>query len=262
MRTVLLVLVLWLIIYVATIMFKYVVGPLVTFVFINILLRGWNFFVLETIQEWIYIRHYSRGSTKFSGLYLRLTDRVKHNRARLSYNDDNKIIRRERIRRLGNQMMIAAGLIVALWVAAFGINQEYTTPAWVASGGAHESNAQDDTPPIEDTTFDTNDKGDNNEDYLYEDEHTHGHVRPGLFAEGAAISFVLAGEAMEGARLRSGPGTADTVVIQMLYGDDLLTYLGYYVADADVDTLYWIRVRSQSGAEGYIASHLVEVVAG
>lgn len=263
MRTVLLLLMLWLIIFVATVIFKYVLGPLLMLIYVNVLLRAWNFLVVETMQEWIYIRHYSKGSPRFSGLYMRLTDRAKHNRAVLLGDEDAKIIRCKRMRKLGNQMMITAGIIVAMWVVAFGINQEYTAPAWAASGNAGEDTvvANGYTPPNGEGANEYEETGndDEAETLSYEDEYIP--VSPGRFLDGE-VSFILTQEASEGARLRSGPGTADTVVIEMLWGDEVLIYLGHYIADADVDTLYWIRVRSRAGMEGYIASHLVVEITG
>jgi len=262
-RTVLLVLMLWLIIYIAALAFKYVVGPFVVLIYTNILLRAWNFLITETVQEWIYIHYYSKGNPRFSGLYLRLTDRVKRNRAVLSNDKHNGTPRHGRIRRFGNQMMISAGLIAALWVVAFGINQEYTAPVWAANGsatGSGEANAQDyinNYPETDDT--DANDYTERNERPSVDNAYVPGMIRPGQFQAGAQVSLALTQEAREGARLRSGPGTAGTTVIEMLWGDDLLTYLGYYVADMDVETLYWMRVISPSGATGYIGSHLVEV---
>ena len=258
-RTVLLLLMLWLIIFIGALIFKYVIGPVWMLFYVNVLLRAWNFLIIETIQEWIYIHHYSKGSTRFSGLYMRLTDRVKHNRARLSSSEENTAHRRQRARRLGNQMMITAGIIVAMWVVAFGINREYAAPAWAASSGANEGSTQDETPPELGNNEDATETI-SGEEEPREDVYLPGMVRPGLFPEGAQISFALTGNARDGARLRSGPGTADTVVIEMLWGDEILVYLNHYVADADVDTLYWIRVRSESGVVGYIGSHLVEVV--
>jgi len=256
-RTVLLLLMLWLIIYVAALAFKYIVGPLAVYVYINALLRAWNFLVTETIQEWIYIHHYSKGSQKYSGLYLRLTDKAKRNRAVLSNNDRGT--RRGRIRTLGNQMMVAAGIIVALWVVAFGINQEYTAPAWAANGSAGESiqpGDNNEVPNGGETGGEQTPNGRPSTDH----EYVPGMIRPGQFPPGAQVSLALTEDARDGARLRSGPGTADTTVIEMLWGEGLLTYLGYYMPDADVDTLYWMRVLSPSGVEGYIGSHLVEVV--
>jgi len=194
---------------------------------------------------------------------MRLTDRAKRNRAVLSGSQEAKAARRGRIRRLGTQMMITAGVIAAMWVVAFGINQEYAVPAWAASSYTGEENGPEDynAPPGNEGADEDGD-AENDEITSYYEEYNPGMVRPRRFPEGVQLSFILTYEARDGARLRSGPGTADTVVIEMLYGDEILEYLGYYTADAYVDTLYWIHVRSQAGVVGYIASHLVEVVDG
>jgi len=261
MRTVMLILMLWIIIILGALAFKYVIGPVLMRFYVNIILRAWNFLVVETIQEWIYIHHYSKGSPRLSGLYMRLTDRAKHNRALLAGGEENAALHQRRVRRLGNQMMIAACIIVAMWVVAFGINQEYTAPVWAAGSDADEIAIQDDnhTGPQD---SDTNGESDSNADIPPAANDIPGLVRPGQFPEGAQVNMALTSDAQrEGARLRSAPGTADSIVIEMLWGNETLVYLGYYVADADVDTLYWLRVRSQSGEVGYIGSHLV-VVAG
>ena len=265
-RTVLLLLMLWLIIYVAALIFKYLAGPFVVLVYINIFKRAWNFLITETIQEWIYIHYYSKGDMKYSSLYLRLTDRVKHNRTVLSYNKYKGILHQGRVRRLGNQMMITAGIIVTLWVAAFGLNQEYAMPAWAANENPQESSARDDDQgqgqahPEPDES-ENNDENENTEAPSLPDNDIYvpGLIRPGQLPAGT-INLALTEEAREGARLRSGPGTAGTTVIEWLWGEGLLTYLGYYVPDPDVETLYWMRVLSPSGMEGYIGSHLVEIV--
>jgi len=248
---------LWLIIYVAVQIFKYAVGPLIVLIYINVFKRAWNFFITETIQEWIYIHHYSKGSPRFSSLYMRLTDKARHNRAILSKHKGR--MDHGRVRRLGNWMMITSGIIATLWVAAFGLNQEYTAPAWVASGSPGENNSQENNYP-ESGDAEAG-SGTENDDYPVNEEiYFPGLISPGRFPIGEQISLLLTEEAREGARLRSGPGTAGTTVIEMLWGDGLLTYLGHYVPDTDVETLYWMRVRSQSGTEGYIGSHLVEIV--
>ena len=261
MRTVMLILMLWIIIIIGALAFKYVIGPLLMRFYINVMLRAWNFIVVETVQEWIYIHHYSKGSPRFSGLYMRLTDSAKHNRALLAGGEENAVLQRKRVRRFGNQMMVAACVIVAMWVVAFGINQEYTAPVWVASGDADENAGPDDNGP-EPQDASTGDESDDNAT-PHDANDIPGLVRPGQFPDGAQISMALTGDAqVEGARLRNAPGTADSVVIEMLWGDETLVYLGHYVADADVDTLYWLRVRSLSGEVGYIGSHLVVLVSG
>jgi len=118
-----------LIIYIAALVFKYALGPLAVLIYINVLKRAWNYLVTETLQEWIYIRYYSKGDSKFANLYLRLCDKVKHNRAVLSGGKNKGVLPSVRVRKLGNRMMVATMIIATMWVMAFGLNQEYAMPA-------------------------------------------------------------------------------------------------------------------------------------
>ena len=129
-RTVILLLMVWLVIYVASLLFKYVLGPLMVLIYVNVLKRAWNFFFTETIHEWIYINYYSKGDSQFTNWYYRLADRVKRNRAALSSGGYAGILKRGRVRRLGNYMMVAVGIICTLWILAFALNQEYVSPVW------------------------------------------------------------------------------------------------------------------------------------
>ena len=260
-RTILLLLMLWLIIYVSSILFKYVLGPLVVWFYVNILKRAWNYLVIETLQEWIYIRYYSKDDPQYANLYLRLCDKVKHNRAALAQSKQTGIPHSDRIKKLGNRMMISALIIVTMWVVAFGLNQEYALPALaVVDGNTNEAGmpVENDQEPDDPGSSEP----DNNEDPpSISDIYTPGLVRPGQFPAGAQVVLALTEEAArDGARLRNGPGITGTTVIEMLWGYDLLTYLDYYVHDPDVEALYWLRVRTPLGTEGYIGSQLVEVV--
>ena len=260
-RTAILLMMLWMIIYVAGMAFKYIIGPLAILFYVHVLKRGWNFFVTETIHEWIYINHYSQGSQQHASWYLRLCDRVKHNRTVIDYTRYRGILRRGRVRKLGNHMMIAAGIIVTLWVGAFGLNQEYAVPAWAGTEAAPGTAAD----PQDDTNIDNNNEyggenDDNNEAPSTSSENGHDIVHPSQFPHGTDTILALVEETREiGARLRDGPGTRSTV-IEMVWGYDLMIYLGHYVPDDDVEALFWLRVRTPSGMEGYIGSQLVEVV--
>jgi len=264
----------WLIIFVAVLIFKYVLGPLMVLIYVNILKRAWNFFFTETVHEWIYINYHSKGDPKFSNLYMRLCDKVKHNRAVLSYTRYKNIMRQGRVRKVGNHLMIYTGIIATLWIGAFGLNQEYAMPAWAGSTpDVRENNGQAEYPGPDETPQDNNGAvSDNNETNGETNNENNGEsvgaadiyppglLSPGHFPADGQVIFALTDEAgSDGARLRDGPGTA-TTVIEMLFGYDLLIYLGFYAPDPDVETLYWLQVRTPSGAEGYIASQLVEVV--
>ena len=260
-RTVILVLMAWLIIFVAALLFKYVLGPVAVLVYVNIFKRAWNFFVIETLQEWIYIRYKSRGSQQFSGLYYRLCDKIKRNRNTLSYAGYTGILERGRVRKVGNHLMVYSAVIAALWIGAFGLNQEYVRPAWVGavdvSGDADENLHQSD-----DTNEDDGNDDEDNSEVVPQAAYIPGMLSPREFPAGGNVVLALAEEfRSDGVRLWDGPGPGtDTTVVEMLWGYDLLIYLGHYVPDSDVDALYWLRVRTPSGMEGYIGSQLVEVV--
>ena len=268
-RTAILLFMLWLIIYVVSLIFKFVLGPLAVLLYVNVLKRSWNFLVTETLHEWIYINYYSKGDTRHIDLYMRLCDRVKRNRATLTSTGYGAILEGGRVRRLGNGLMVAAAVIVTLWVGAFGLNQEYAMPAWVGaleadSGSETNSQAQDDQGQENETEDTENDAQTNLSEDISEPEtgggtadiYTPGMVRPSQLPQGQIIFGLTEEAAAAGARLRDGPGI-DTTVIEMLFGYDLLIYLGEYVQDGDVSALYWLFVRTPSGMEGYIASQLL-----
>jgi len=154
--------------------------------------------------------------------------------------------------------MIAAAIVATMWVWAFGLSHEYAMPVWQGVT----------TNPVEDNDYEEENSLDNGENYIDEGHETPadtvlyvpGMINPSIFAPGETVIFSLSEEAsMDGARLRDGPGTTDTTVIEMLFGHDLLVYLGQYAQDTDLETLFWLRVRAPSGMEGYIANQLLEV---
>jgi len=258
-RTIILLMMLWIIIFVGALVFKYVLGPLAVLFYINVIKRAWNFLITETLYEWLYIRYYSKGNSRFNNWYLRLSDRVKHNRAVLSYTRYRGILHRGRVRKLGNYMMITAFILAAMWVVAFGLNQEYAAPVWAAVNGGDENNTD-----IPDMYAEEPNHEDDIEEPSEVDEpplNLHGFISPSQLPLDTTISLALTENVQEeGARLRDGPGLTDTTVIEMLWGSGQMTFLGHYVPDDDVGTLYWLRVRTPSGIEGYIGSQLVEVV--
>jgi len=252
---------LWFIIYVAAQLFKFVIGPFFILLYINAIKRVWNYFFVESIQEWIYINYYSKGDLKYSAWYMRLCDKSKANRAALVDTSLQGIYKRGKVRRVGNYLMLSVGLIAAMWVGAFGLSQEYAMPAW--TGNLPQDQVH--TPDYEayETYYDYesnnyNERADSQE-YIEDELYIPGVVRPSLFPSLSQVFFALTEEASyEGARLRDSPGT-ESVVIEMLFGYELLMYLGYYVPDEDVVALYWLHVRTPSGTEGFIASQLVLV---
>jgi len=266
-RTVIILLMLLIVIFVAAQLFKFVFGPLIVLVYVNVVKRAWNFLVTETLHEWIYINYYSNGDTKHAEWYMRLCDRVKRNRAVLSDTGFKSILGRGRVRKLGNYLMISAAIVAALWVGAFGLSQEYAMPAWagnIASDAAQNDDIDEYAGYVEpeepEADNETDEAGNTEESQTPRDIYIPGMVSPRSFpAEGQIVFALTEAAGDEGARVRDGPGTG-TVVIEMLFGYDLMTYMGYYIPDSDVATLYWLRVSTPSGTEGYIASHLVTVV--
>jgi len=262
-RTIILLMMLWIVIFIGALIFKYVIGPLAVLFYVNVIKRAWNFLITETIHEWLYIRYYSKGDSKFSNWYLRLSDRVKHNRAVLSYTRYRGILHRGRVRVLGNRIMITAAILAAMWVVAFGLNQEYAAPAWAAADGTQNDESESNIPEENEYVEEPNQEEDTEEPSEIDEPplNLYEFISPSQFPPGITINLILTENVQEeGARLRDGPGLADTTVIEMLWGESQMTFLGHYVPDDDIDTLYWLRVRAPSGMEGYIGSQLVEVV--
>jgi hypothetical protein len=93
---VLILLVLWLLLFLATQLIRFVIAPASLMFFYHVLFRAWNFIFVETPHEWIYIRYHSKDKPNFSALYLRLCDKVKNNRMILSHTKYKGMIMRSR----------------------------------------------------------------------------------------------------------------------------------------------------------------------
>ena len=259
-RTVILALMLLIVIFVAGQLFKYVLGPIIVLIYVHIFKRMWNFFITESIHEWLYIRYYSKDNVEYSNVYLNLCDKVKRNRAVLKYTGYRSILRNGRVRKLGNGLIISLCVISVMWVVAFGLSDEY---AQLAVAIVEPPQTDGPTPPAGTTNNDDVDNEHQNEAERIPSYTVYypGFIIPALLPPGTQIMLTLTDNAREGgARLRDGPGISGFTVIEVLWGYDLLIYLGNYVQDEDVDMLYWLHVLSPTGLEGYIASQLVEVV--
>jgi len=81
-----------------------------------------------------------------------------------------------------------------------------------------------------------------------------GDFDPSVLGADAALRLNDYGAA--GVRLRDRPGFGG-VVLLMLWGEQGLVFLNEYEADTQMDGLYWLRVRTDDGMEGYIASHVI-----
>ncbi|MCL2215462.1 MAG: SH3 domain-containing protein [Defluviitaleaceae bacterium] len=269
-RTVLLLLLMWLIIFLGAQLFKYVLLPLVLMLYYHVFFRAWNFLFVETPQEWLYLRYHSKDKPDHAQLYSRLCDKVKRNRLILKHTKFAGMM--IRARRPASVLMFICLVASTLWISAFGLHQEYAAPALVLIDNTADRDMQDSDVPDLDLPPD---ESSNNENDLY-DYYTPGEAEaeptPGshaVYAPGTInpagwpaesnIRLSLTEQGAQGARLRDGPGIAGNTIIEILWDDTLVTYLHSFVPDVYVNGLYWLRVRTPGGAEGYISSQLVEV---
>ena len=259
-RTVLLLFAIWLVIYVAAQLFQYGVGPLLLLFFYHVILRAWNFLVIETLQEWIYIHYYSQDRPNFNTLYLRLCDKVKRNRQILKYTKYTGILRRGKVRRFSMQMMLVCGTMATLWIGAFGLHQEYAAPAMAIVDVAAEQNYVDYQPSEDATEYDTPYDAVDVSDLDYFTHWTDADIPVDPWDAYANAIFTLNEQGRPGARLRNGPGVADTTIIEILWDDDQLLFLNAAIPDVDVDGMYWLHVQTPSGADGYISSQLIDML--
>jgi len=251
-RTILLLFALWLIIFLTAQLFQYVVGPLLVLFYTRTILRVWNFIVIETLQEWIYIRYYSQDKPNFANLYLRLCDKAKKNRQIIQYTKYTGILRRGKVRRVSLTAMIISGVAATLWVGAFGIHQEYAAPA-IAILEITEAAEEPTDNPTDNPT----------EPEPAIQPHTaqlplvpQTPESPANWAENTLLTLNEQGR--NGTRLRNGPGITDYTIIEILWDDDQFVYLNSFVPDSYVVGLYWLHVQTPSGTDGYVSSQLVE----
>ena len=259
-RTVLLLLAMWLLVYLVAQLFQYVIAPFSILFYCHVILRAWNYLFVESFQEWIYIRYYSKDKPNFDGLYLRLCDKAKRNRQILAYTRYAGILRRGRVRRATFQAMAICGVAVTLWVGAFGLHHEYVTPALVLVDTETAETAPDDYMPyLPNETEATPHVYQQHEPFPTHTVYSSGFVNPVAWQTHENIILTLNEQGRPGARLRNGPGIAEYTVIEILWDNDHFLYLHSFVPDADVVGLYWLHIQSPSGTAGYISSQLVEV---
>jgi len=255
-RTALILLVLWFVIFVIMqVGFRYVLGPLAVLFFYHVIIRVWNFIFVETIQEFIYIRYFSKDKPRFSKTYLRLTDRIKRTRLILSHLRYRGILYQGRVRKFAWRATIIGLLLTALWVPAFGLHVAYVVPTGVIlDNGTSYRNEPDleqaSIPPEPDTLFTTGE--------IPRSEW----LNPQDLAEGESIILRLNEQGTPGTRLRDVPSMGEeAVVIEVLWGEMNLVYQGVY-APGEIEGLYWLRVRTPAGTIGYVSSQLVTVEGG
>lgn len=158
------------------------------------------------------------------------------------------------VRRSGKpafRLMLICGIALTLPVLAFGLHREYATPAAAMPVDAHiaEGGLPTYTPtPRENDT--------------YAPHQYSGWPKSAAWPPDMEIILYLNELGRQGTRLRSGPGIAEYTVIEILWDNDLLVYLYSSHRDAYAEGLYWLRVLSPTGTEGYVSSELVGIVGG
>lgn len=257
-RTVILLFVLWLIIFLAAQLLRYLIAPMVLFVYYHIIFRAWNYVFVETPHEWIYIRYHSKDLPNFSALYLRLCDKVKRNRLILSHTKFKGLTMRSR--RFSAQVMIISAVAVTLWVSAFGLHHEYAVPAMVEVttpeiNTMEEPSTENGQESVQETPVTDEPPPQYYEEVHYYPTAPENQITPADWQENAILTLNEQGK--QGARLRDGPGITGQTIIEILWDDVQLTYLNMYVPDLYVSGLFWLRVQSPGGAVGYISSQLV-----
>ncbi|MDR1663599.1 MAG: hypothetical protein LBR83_01575, partial [Clostridiales bacterium] len=128
-RTLVLLLLVWIALYIAAKVFHYIIAPLLILLFYHGLFRAYNFLFVETPMEWLYIKYYSEDKTLFSGTYLKLCDKVKQNRMKLAHTRYMGIIYQGHTRRAAKRLLIISLIVGSLWVTAFGIFNEFALDA-------------------------------------------------------------------------------------------------------------------------------------
>ena len=242
-RTVMILLVLWFFIFVSSQLFRYVIGPAVVLFFCHTFLRLWNFLFVESFQEWIYINYYSKDKPNFYNTYLRLCDKSDRNRDILEGATYSNVSRK--MRKASIQAMVICGIAVTLWAGAFGLHQEYATPVLMIV----ETEITADLPTL----------ADDEPEYIPPIVYTiQSDINsPENWSTDENITLTLNEQGSNGTRLRNGPGISGYTVIEILWDSAIMEYLHSFVADNDVDGLYWLNVRSASGTVGYVSNQLV-----
>jgi len=248
-RTAILLLILWGALFIVAMFLMYVLGPALVLLYRHILFRWYNYWFVETPHEFLYIRYYSKDRPNFRAWFLRLSDKVKRNRMILAHTRYRGILYRGTVKRFTWVLIATVGFAATLWLTAFGLHQEYYMPAMASYSNGEDSAPGDDTsinavptlPLPSENLYDFN-------DYT---------AAPFTLPEYASLRLNELGAG--GARLRDLPCFADGRVIEMVWGNHVLTFLNELYADATVPGLYWLRVLSPEGLAGYIASYLLVI---
>jgi len=124
-RTVILVLILCIIVYLFAQVCHYLLIPYGILFYYNVIFRAWNFLFTETFREFIYIFFYADGKPFLSKTYLRLCDKVKENRMRLAHTRYAGIIRSEKVKKAATHLMVIMLTVTILWTVALGLYNQF-----------------------------------------------------------------------------------------------------------------------------------------
>ena len=240
-RTALLILLLWLVVYIGAQVFRYIVAPLLLLFYIHALFRAWNYLMIETPQEWLYLRG-NQGER-----YLRLCDKVKKNRMVVSHSKYAGMIRRTKP--AAYRLMIICGTAATLWAASFGLHQEYAIPVMLPDAIPNTTAQPQSTEPGQTEQATAMEQA--------PQAYSACELSPSTWPNDADIVLYLNTLGAAGSRLRNGPGITGFSVIELLWDNDKMVYLHHFVPDTDIEGLYWLHVLSPSGTEGFISSQLV-----
>jgi len=254
-RTILLLFMSWLIVYVFTQTLRYFIFPIILLFYFHVILRVWNYLFIETVQEWLYLKYYSNDEPNYSPFYLRLCDKAKKNRMTLNHSKYSGMV--IRAKRPTLQILIVFLTITTLWVFAFGIHQEYAVPVVLIPDSQNTNEFDNEYESNNEYNYDILEAYIPDVYYEYLQSDVAG-INPTEWLPDSNITFVLTELGQQGARLRNGPGITNTTVLEMLWDDTFLTYLHVFVPDEFVRGLYWLRVSTPSGNVGYISSQLIE----
>ena len=257
-RTAILLLILWGALFVVAMLLMYVFGPIVVLFYRHIIFRWYNYWFVETPHEWLYIRYYAKDKPNFRAWYLRLSDKVKKNRLILHHTRYRGILYRGYVKRFTWVLIATVGFAATLWLTAFGLHQEYYVPALAGYANGTQANQQPGnaaTTPGNELPGTNGHPGTAQPGYGYAPYYPNGYVAaPFSLPEYASLRLNELGA--NGARLRDMPSFAYGRVIEMVWGNHVLTYLNVFQPDDTVPGLYWLRVLSPEGVAGYIASYL------
>ena len=233
MRTAFFMLILGLTVVIGKYALEYIVGPIIIFILFQVLFRAWNFFITETRQEWIYIHFYSKNDSRYNQKYLSLCDKINDNRQKMARMSYIEVFKRKNLRKLSRGLFVFIFVVVALWLCAFGIYAN-----------------NDLSPAIVETDFEIS--------YTISEELPHDINLKLDWLQNENIILRLNSRGIIGSRLRNAPNFEDSYVIEILWGEQRMTYTGVFHED-DYDTnMYWLQVIAPSGQIGYISSQLVE----